>query len=179
MHKRIIITVILLLQAGGILPVNAALEDKQSVGLNASAFGAKGDGIHDDTRAIQTALDSLDHSGGGTIYLDSGDYLVTSLRLGKKTSLVGNGIGATLIKQIKGTKADCIIVPAKSAALKISDLSIIGNDANGGLVVENSKGGHENHPTYIIKILRITFLNLTNGWPLIIFVFIILKMDYK
>lgn len=154
MHKRIIITVLLLLQAGGILPVNAALEDKQSVGLNASAFGAKGDGIHDDTRAIQTALDSLDHSGGGTIYLDSGDYLVTSLRLGKKTSLVGNGIGATLIKQIKGTKADCIIVPAKSAALKISDLSIIGNDANGGLVVENSKGGHENHPYLYNKDIK-------------------------
>lgn len=122
--------------------------------LNPADFGAKGDGTHDDTKAIQTALDSLDRNGGGTVYFGSGTFMVTSIRLGKKTSIIGCGNGATLIKQIKETKADCVIVPAKSAALRISNLSIIGNDINNGLIVESSKGGHENHPYLYTKSIK-------------------------
>lgn len=123
--------------------------------LSPEAFGAKGDGIHDDTNAFQTALDSLDRMGGGAIYLGSGTYMVSSIRLGKKTSLIGCGNGATLIKQIKGTKSNCVIVPAKAAALRISNLSIIGNDANCGLMVDNSQGGiGENHPYLYTKDIK-------------------------
>lgn len=118
------------------------------------AFGARGDGYHNDTNAIQTALDSLDRIGGGTLYFDSGTYMVSTIRLGKKTSLVGCGNGATIIKQIKGTKADCVVVQAKSAALRISNLSIVGNDSYNGIIIENSKGGNENHPYLYSKDIK-------------------------
>lgn len=123
------------------------------------SFGAKGDGVHDDTEAIQVALDSLDRMGGGGVYFGSGTYMVSSIILGKKTSLIGCGNGATLIKQIKGTKADCIIIPAESAALRISCLSIIGNDINYGIHIKNSQGGvGENHKYLYTK-------NLNDGIP--------------
>lgn len=118
------------------------------------AFSAKGDDFHNDTNAIQTALDSLDRIGGGTLFFDRGTYMVSTIRLGKKTSLVGCGNGATIIKQIKGTKADCVIVQAKSAALRISNLSIVGNDSNNGIIIENSRGGNENHPYLYTKDIK-------------------------
>jgi hypothetical protein len=41
--------------------------------VDVRAFGAVGDGVHDDTAAIQAAIDS----GGKTIYFPSGTYIVT------------------------------------------------------------------------------------------------------
>lgn len=109
-------------------------------------MGAKGDGVHDDTYVIQTAIDSLVRIGGGTVMLGSGTFLVSSIKLGPKVSLVGNGNGATIIKQAKGQKQHCVVVRDIAAALKIADLSILGNDLNIGLYVEKSGGYGENHP---------------------------------
>lgn len=122
--------------------------------LRALSIGAKGDGIHDDTKSLQTAVDSLDRHGGGAIYLGSGTYMVSSIKLGKKTSLIGCGNGATIIKQIKGSKGDCVIIPAKSAALRVSNLSIVGNNTNRGLNIESSRGGTENHPYLYTKNIK-------------------------
>ncbi len=40
-------------------------------------FGAYGDGVHDDTRAIQNALDSMKEYGG-TIYFPDGEYVISA-----------------------------------------------------------------------------------------------------
>lgn len=152
---RIIVVVLLLSLQGIISCASGKQSDVVVLGrLVPEAFGAKGDGLHDDTRALQTALDSLDQMGGGALYLGSGTYMVSSIRLGKKTSLIGCGNGATLIKQIKGVKADCVIVQAKSAALRISNLSIVGNDVNIGLMIEDSSKGYENHPYLYNKAIK-------------------------
>lgn len=47
-------------------------------GINVKNFGAKGDGITNDTASIQSAIDSL-ASTGGEIYFPFGIYLVTNL----------------------------------------------------------------------------------------------------
>lgn len=44
--------------------------------LDPRAFGALGDGQHDDTHAIQAALDRCDANGGGTVSLHRGRFLV-------------------------------------------------------------------------------------------------------
>jgi hypothetical protein len=46
--------------------------------LDVRAFGAKGDGATDDTAAFQTALDSAYQSGGGSVFVPPGRYLVAS-----------------------------------------------------------------------------------------------------
>jgi len=114
--------------------------------LYPESFGAKGDGVHDDTQAIQMVIDSLVEVGGGIVRLGSGTYLVKSLRLGPKVSIVGNGNGSTIIKQAKGQKQNCLIVKSIDAALKISDLIVVGEDSNIGIYFEKSGGFGENHP---------------------------------
>lgn len=54
---------------------NAIASDKAGV-LNVREFGAKGDGIADDTAAIQKALDAAEKMGGTVVFLPTGNYLV-------------------------------------------------------------------------------------------------------
>jgi len=59
------------------------------------AFGAKGDGATDDTRAIQTAIDSLPRSGG-TVVLPPGNYRARNLLISDREGVRLLGVGATI-----------------------------------------------------------------------------------
>ena len=70
------------------------LQDRISV----SAFGAKGNGICDDTSAIQKALDAAAQSGGGAVVVPSGTFVITApVSLGANCTLEGVG-GASVLK---------------------------------------------------------------------------------
>lgn len=59
--------------------------------VTVTTFGAKGDGITDDTAAIQKALDSLNNTGG-VVHLPAGRYLISAeLNVPKSTTLLGEG----------------------------------------------------------------------------------------
>jgi len=51
------------------------------------AFGATGDGTTKDTAAFQKALDACAASGGGTVVVPAGDYLIGSIVIGNNTTL--------------------------------------------------------------------------------------------
>lgn len=44
---------------------------------NVQDFGATGDGVTDDTSAIQDAIDAIDSNGGGVLYFPEGTYIVS------------------------------------------------------------------------------------------------------
>lgn len=73
---------------------------------NVKSFGAVGDGITDDTEAINDAFASLSTTGG-TVYFPAGTYLVSdSLSLAKAgTSVVGAGRGVTTINFTASSKS--------------------------------------------------------------------------
>ncbi len=48
---------------------------------NIKSYGAKGDGIVPDTKAINDAIDAAANAGGGTVYFPAGTYLSYSIRL--------------------------------------------------------------------------------------------------
>jgi hypothetical protein len=88
----------------------AGLSDEEFIGplagwLDArSDFGALGDGVHDDTAALQRGLDRLRsydaHTGPAVLYLPAGTYRITrQLRMRLKTgaNVIGAGAEATTI----------------------------------------------------------------------------------
>jgi hypothetical protein len=54
------------------------LGDKLKEVVSVKDFGAVGDGVSDDTAAIQAAIDAVETAGGGTVFLPQGVYKVTS-----------------------------------------------------------------------------------------------------
>lgn len=65
---RIVTTLLLLL--------SLAVASAQQRVLSVAAFGAVGDGVTDDARAIQRAIDSCSASGGGQVYFPAGQTFI-------------------------------------------------------------------------------------------------------
>lgn len=66
-----------------------------AVPLNARDFGAKGDGVTDDTAALQAALDAACAAGGGELLIPAGEYLVSSTLKLERTALTLRGEGSS------------------------------------------------------------------------------------
>lgn len=113
-------------------------------------FGAKGDGVTNDTKAIQRALDHARDSKGGCVYLESGTYIVDSLVIGFKTSLEGEGNGATILQQSANVDSHFLIVDSCAAALHIEHLSLQGHKTGIGLYFRSSEPARE-HQEYLFS----------------------------
>ena len=67
-------------------------------------FGAVGNGIADDTAAIQSAIDAVEAAGGGEVRLPSGTYKITApLTLAGQVNLVGDNLWSTVINKTTNT----------------------------------------------------------------------------
>lgn len=112
----------------------------QLYSVKESTFGAKGDGVTNDSTAINAALTAASTTGG-LVFLPPGTYLATNLAVDSNVWLCGAGVDATKIKLPNSGNAPVII--SKDFAthtgtndtnspvnFKISDLSIDGNKAN-------------------------------------------------
>ncbi|MDA8088630.1 MAG: glycosyl hydrolase family 28-related protein [Nitrospiraceae bacterium] len=91
-------------------------------GLNVKDFGARGNGVADDTQMIQALLDRLKR-GGGRIYLPAGTYLVGPLTFPSKVIIEGDGPG-TLLKWRGGKGFVLSPSAAQTGYLRISNLAI-------------------------------------------------------
>ena len=71
--------------------------------FNVVKYGAKGDGIADDTKSAQNAIDAALKAKGGLIYFPSGNYRITkSLVFGssEKVDVVGDGRTSVLLHEM-------------------------------------------------------------------------------
>ncbi|HZY35021.1 MAG TPA: glycoside hydrolase family 28 protein [Mucilaginibacter sp.] len=73
-----------------------AANAKPAIFYNVKDYGAAGDGVSLDSKAINKAIDAAASAGGGTVYLPAGNYLSGSIRLESNISLFIDQ-GATLI----------------------------------------------------------------------------------
>lgn len=82
-------------------------------------YGAVGDGVTDDTAAIQSAIDAAHNSGGGIVYIPRGIFFVSStLVLKPNVILTGSGAGA----YFAGTGYDRISVIKPSSGFVGNDI---------------------------------------------------------
>lgn len=71
---------------------------------NVKVYGAKGDGVTDDTAAIQSAIDNVSNAGGGVIDIPAGTYLVSSTIIVRhQVKVHGMGMRLTTIQKKIGT----------------------------------------------------------------------------
>jgi hypothetical protein len=87
--------------AGGVDPFAT---DPYGDVYNVKLFGAVGDGVANDTAAIQAAIDAAAAAGGGDVIVPNGDYLENELALKSGVRIVGQG-GARFIK-LPGSLSD-------------------------------------------------------------------------
>jgi len=88
---------------------HSALNLKSAMGMvNVKGFGAKGDGVTDDTEAIQAAIDAVKAAGGGIVFFPPGVYNITAtIQLRVNVTIMGTGwnlyphdSGASVIKKM-------------------------------------------------------------------------------
>lgn len=90
---------------GGLGSVLTTVQEKLRESVSVFDFGALGDGVADDTAAIQAAVDAVTAAGGGILFFPAGQYLITThiLIAAPNVLLVGEGAGATIIRQTTAT----------------------------------------------------------------------------
>lgn len=98
--------------------------------LNVKWFGAYGDGKHDDTAAIQAAVNR-----GVSIYVPEGTYLInSSVRLDQKaisdknTFFIGDGMKKSTFKVASGVKGFYGAASSAVAAISFDSIGIVGTD---------------------------------------------------
>ncbi|MDH1726104.1 hypothetical protein N5E37_07830 [Acinetobacter johnsonii] len=76
---------------------NRTQRDKNNDFVSVKDYGAKGDGVTDDTTAIQAAVDAMAIKGGN-LFLPAGRYIITkSITWRSNVSLYGEGAGKSII----------------------------------------------------------------------------------
>lgn len=96
---------------------------------NVVDFGAKGDGVTDDTAAIQAAIDACNAAGGGIVTIPSGTYIVTeTIVLKTGVYLRGQGIYSTLIYLADGS--DCDIIKSENYDILVGTNAYYPNNTN-------------------------------------------------
>lgn len=123
--------------------VQRTVESKLQDVVSVKDFGAVGDGVTDDTVAIQAALTyAASQSSGGfagrtvTIFFPAGQYLTGSLTVSTKASLQGSGIESTFVSLKPSVTTPLITIPAVDVAgtsvddtnhTVIRDMTLLGN----------------------------------------------------
>jgi hypothetical protein len=115
--------------------VTRTVEGKLREWVSVKDSGAVGDGVTDDTAAIQATIDAVFTAGGGVIYAPAGTYLVSAPVAIKDKCLLRGAGHATVFKAAAGHNAETISIRAVYPVNKVfdagvMDLAIDGNSAN-------------------------------------------------
>lgn len=138
-----------------------AVQSRLRLRFDVKDFGATGDGVTNDTAAIQAAVDALMLAGGGELHFPRGTYLTTTqllidrsavaTRLAKLVCVTGEGPGASVISNT--TLADAALKYQGATASDEAPFWISGIRITGGNVA--SSIGLQINAAAFVKIERV------------------------
>ncbi|EFC86470.1 glycosyl hydrolase family 28-related protein [Parafrankia sp. EUN1f] len=103
----------------GLANAVTALEDLSETPGNVVSFGAVGDGVADDTAAIQAALDVT-----RLLYFPPGTYKISAaLNVPNNTRIYGSGFRTTTIRQVTAN-TQCFILATGGDGFQITDMAL-------------------------------------------------------
>lgn len=111
--------------------------------ISAKDFGALGNGVKDDTAAIQAAINYVDAQGGGVAFLPPGTFLTSALITlpsSGKVEVHGAALAATFIKN--SNTAAGVFSTLDLATAVFRDLSIIHSSSSTGTAIVATGGGN-------------------------------------
>jgi hypothetical protein len=121
-------------------PVAAAAQKSRQIDVREAPYGAKGDGVTDDTAAFTSAVSAVNAARGGTLYIPAGTYLLNSATLAAMqnhaywiaaddVTIKGDGAGQTRI-QLTGTGECGFLLGRNINDFRIQDLTFRGNSCH-------------------------------------------------
>lgn len=119
--------------------INKASSDSYTFVANVKNYGAVGDGITDDTVAIQNAINSSD----SVLYFPDGIYLCGGIITNNKTRITGNGKGSIL-----KSKGNFKLITVQANDVIIDNLTLLGTSN----VINTSEVGIYINDFYNIKM---------------------------
>lgn len=150
----------------------------EAVFISVKNLGAVGNGIADDTKAIQKAIDTVDKSGGGVVFFPSGTYKVTinaatsqAITIRSKLTLRGVGHKKSLIKLGDRQGNYNSILAGSTAESDLShfamyDIAIDGNSINNPVMTESDVQGDSKFRyalrSFVGKMIHIERCRFTN-----------------
>ena len=90
-------------------------------------YGARGDGLNDETSAIQSAAIAARERGGGVLYFPAGIYMTRQFLIGDRTWVKGDGADATILRSAETGRRGLITNEDHLTGnhhLSVSDLTI-------------------------------------------------------
>ena len=114
--------------SGGTSPVATTVQAKLRQTVSVKDYGAVGNGIANDTVAIQRALDA---NVGGEVVIPVGTFLVSSLTLTAGQALVGQNRQTSILKLNTALSGNGMINATNQEGIVIENLTIDGGSLNG------------------------------------------------
>lgn len=113
---------------GGAGAVTTTVQAKLAQTVSVKDFGATGNGITDDTVAIQAALTAVSLSGG-MVYAPAGTYKISApLLVSTNTCVAGDGIGVTKFSATSAmTSSQAMFYGNGTSLMRFENFSILGN----------------------------------------------------
>ena len=121
-------------------------------------YGAVGDGVKLDTRAIQAAIDACESAGGGRVYLSNGTFLSGGIRLKSNVTLCVEAGAVLLASRNKEDYAGRSLIYAESA----ENVAVVGHgviDGHGAVSKEFPKV--RVHPIHLVRCKNVKIGDVT------------------
>lgn len=101
------------------MPPNVKYSYKDSTGV--AIEGAKGDGVTDDTAAIQNVIDN---SATGVVYLPAGTYLVRQLNITRPVKIYGDGSDKTILLHDDTSTTDTAVIKVGTDDVQVKNCNM-------------------------------------------------------